>query len=442
MVGDWESWRDAGKISIEYTKEAFLDMTDRLGDMWLDLMGLFGHTSRGFFDDLKQIFMWISDIFIFWVIDIPIKAFNKMAQTIVKTANFIIDQLNKIPGVKLVKVEFEPLKSDYITQDFIEGAERLYKEWKPYIDKIGRAFVSAWEGIKSGAKTAFEFMGEVADKWVENLKKGFKLIGAPINGALFKSEADKAKDKGTAPARPSTFLEDINASAIATPTDQEGENDAVYIPTPGEKEKTAWDEWAEHIGTVMDTVKEAGFSLYDSLSSGMGQAVSSMILEGKNFGESMKAVFKDMVGVIIQALIKMALQWIASSIIAQGASHAQAMTIVANHAVEAGAGAGASQAGIPIIGPILAVVAMGAMIATIMALQGKLKMASGGIATGPVNALIGESGPEAVIPLDKLGNLVGNRSQTIIIDLDGREIARSVILHAPREIRLNTGVTM
>jgi hypothetical protein len=34
-------------------------------------------------------------------------------------------------------------------------------------------------------------------------------------------------------------------------------------------------------------------------------------------------------------------------------------------------------------------------------------MAAGGIVTGPTMALIGEAGPEAVIPLDKLGNIGG-----------------------------------
>jgi TP901 family phage tail tape measure protein len=38
----------------------------------------------------------------------------------------------------------------------------------------------------------------------------------------------------------------------------------------------------------------------------------------------------------------------------------------------------------------------------------RVALAEGGIVTGPLNALIGEAGPEAVIPLDKLGNMGGN----------------------------------
>jgi hypothetical protein len=35
----------------------------------------------------------------------------------------------------------------------------------------------------------------------------------------------------------------------------------------------------------------------------------------------------------------------------------------------------------------------------------RIALAEGGIVTGPTNALIGEAGPEAVIPLDKMGRM-------------------------------------
>ena len=38
-------------------------------------------------------------------------------------------------------------------------------------------------------------------------------------------------------------------------------------------------------------------------------------------------------------------------------------------------------------------------------------MATGGIVTGPMIAMIGERGPEAVIPLDMLANMTGGNSQ-------------------------------
>ena len=43
-----------------------------------------------------------------------------------------------------------------------------------------------------------------------------------------------------------------------------------------------------------------------------------------------------------------------------------------------------------------------------------LKMASGGIVTGPTRALIGEAGPEAVIPLNKLDSIIGGNQNVFV----------------------------
>ena len=65
-------------------------------------------------------------------------------------------------------------------------------------------------------------------------------------------------------------------------------------------------------------------------------------------------------------------------------------------------------------------------------------MAKGGIVTGPTNALIGEAGPEAVIPLggdvmgsgaivsaiEKLGSDI--RQLQFVVNMDGRAVAEGV----------------
>lgn len=66
-------------------------------------------------------------------------------------------------------------------------------------------------------------------------------------------------------------------------------------------------------------------------------------------------------------------------------------------------------------------------------------LAEGGIVRSPTLAMVGEAGPEAVVPLHKLGSLGGD--QTIIIELDGRQIARRTLPYMPGELRLR-GVTV
>jgi hypothetical protein len=65
--------------------------------------------------------------------------------------------------------------------------------------------------------------------------------------------------------------------------------------------------------------------------------------------------------------------------------------------------------------------------------------AAGGIATRPTFGVFGEAGPEAVIPLDRLGAMVGGTResiQNITLTLDGRVLARSVVRGMPRELHL------
>lgn len=68
--------------------------------------------------------------------------------------------------------------------------------------------------------------------------------------------------------------------------------------------------------------------------------------------------------------------------------------------------------------------------------------AKGGIVTGPMLGLIGEAGQsEAVIPLDRMDEFFnpkasGGGSQTIIINLDGKQIARQVVERMPSVLRL------
>jgi hypothetical protein len=88
--------------------------------------------------------------------------------------------------------------------------------------------------------------------------------------------------------------------------------------------------------------------------------------------------------------------------------------------------------GIPFAGAIL--VGIG-LIAAALAVAGALpEFAEGGIVTGPTVGLLGEAGPEAIIPLSQMGMVAnamgggesggGRGQQTIIIMLDGKEIGR------------------
>lgn len=58
--------------------------------------------------------------------------------------------------------------------------------------------------------------------------------------------------------------------------------------------------------------------------------------------------------------------------------------------------------------------------------------AEGGIVTRPTRALIGEAGPEAVIPLSRLG---GGGSGTVILEVEGRTLAELIVPFVPGVVR-------
>ena len=118
----------------------------------------------------------------------------------------------------------------------------------------------------------------------------------------------------------------------------------------------------------------------------------------------------------------------------------------------------ASVVGIP-IGVLVGVAAMG--LAIFLATQGSMfaaisagviggtslaftLLAEGGVVTRPTYALVGESGPEAVIPLNRMSDLGvhggGGMAQTIVVQLDGREIARNTLKLMPGIVYLKTGL--
>ncbi len=69
-------------------------------------------------------------------------------------------------------------------------------------------------------------------------------------------------------------------------------------------------------------------------------------------------------------------------------------------------------------------------------------MAEGGIAMRPMLATIAENKPEAVIPLEKLSMIggLGGRVVNIILELDGRILAKAIEIPLVDDIRLRTGL--
>ena len=131
----------------------------------------------------------------------------------------------------------------------------------------------------------------------------------------------------------------------------------------------------------LDEVAETAKRTSDAMASSVGKAVADMILDGKSFEDAMKSVFNTVLRTAIETFTRVAIEAAIARDAAQGAAF--------------GGGAGA---GFAILGGL--------------ALSKGFKFAEGGVVTKPTVGLVGEAGPEAIIPLDRL-NGVGKTEVTV-----------------------------
>jgi uncharacterized surface protein with fasciclin (FAS1) repeats len=157
----------------------------------------------------------------------------------------------------------------------------------------------------------------------------------------------------------------------------------------------------------------------ESIGSAFGDAFAGIAAGTKSLGQAFGEVMKSIVQVVMEAAIKQ---------------------ITANASVAA-SGAAASQAGIPLIGPVLAAGAMTAMLALVMGLIGNLTSSSGGYEVpSNVSASLGVLHPkETVLPADlstglkdmiRGGNGAGSGGDTLnftIHAFDGPDVERTLL---------------
>ena len=191
----------------------------------------------------------------------------------------------------------------------------------------------------------------------------------------------------------------------------------------------------EGAAALLETAKTKIFGTGEAARMGMAVATSkgmSALMLGQLVAVSaLAAGMVELMGVVTLVVVKM-MGAIASALVA-GVYTAPLAVPVFKAAIGLGiAGIAAITAGHIAIGA--ATIAAGAAITGSLA-----AFAEGCIVTGPTLGLIGEAGPEAVIPLSKRGNMGGE--QTIIVQLNERTLLQTNVRGMPRYVRLYAGRT-
>ncbi|RCX08627.1 phage tail protein [Extensimonas vulgaris] len=167
--------------------------------------------------------------------------------------------------------------------------------------------------------------------------------------------------------------------------------------------------WRNELDRTRLTVDEMA-PLWNRIGESFGGALNGMITGAQTWRSALASLFQQVSDAFLQQIVIQPFQqWMAmqarmlamklsfiqqeqtAEAAASAASLAQKSTQttaeVSMEAAKAGAGAAASQASIPIVGPGLAIAAMGAMVAAVLALLGGIKkFAGGGLVSGPGSA--------------------------------------------------------
>lgn len=140
-------------------------------------------------------------------------------------------------------------------------------------------------------------------------------------------------------------------------------------------------EARESLDEDMKALEEGAKSVASTFASSVGDAMADVILEGKNMQAVFDSVFKSVMRTAIETFTRIAIE----AAILRG-----------------------STGGLGVLGGIFAVGAIGGG-----AFKG-IKLAEGGVVRKPTFAQVGEAGPEAVIPLERLGKFGGDVQVSVV----------------------------
>jgi len=176
---------------------------------------------------------------------------------------------------------------------------------------------------------------------------------------------------------------------------------------------------------INDSITNLKIDLASTLGESLGEAFSTAI-QGGDLTEGLRKAASAMLGVLGSTLQQIGKYVISAAIKIQILKQTLEKWAIAN--------------------PALAILAGVGLIAAGSALKNATfsgpKFAQGGIVTGPTIGLVGEAGKEAIIPLNRLPDMIGNRGgNTVILNstlgIKGRELVALITQETKRFNRIN-----
>lgn len=315
-----------------------------------------------------------------------------------------------------------------MSEDVVKPPKAMEEAWAESGEVIKESFDSVSENLSNildTGKVLFEDMRIVAGEFAESeemllLKERLDnlITGANEQGLKFVEEtsplmSDAASETSEVIGAASDKLVDKQQKNLKKTST------ALELFREGFKKK--WTDTQKDIGTGFKEIGKIAAVSLDSLQKGFSSSIATMIVSGGKFKDVMKNVFISVAQKGLSELIGLALKNIAVA------------------ASETFANSFAAASATPVVGPAIAPAVAAASVATMKAAVPAF--AEGGIVNQPTLALIGEAGPEAVVPLKgrsgNTGGLPAGRSLTIgNVEIFPNVTVADALLDIPRETLL------
>jgi TP901 family phage tail tape measure protein len=208
---------------------------------------------------------------------------------------------------------------------------------------------------------------------------------------------------------------------------------------------SSWEAWKQG----MDDIIAGTSQIFDdfktnvltSFTDGIGDAFADVLVSGASFGDTLKSLWKSLAKMVISRLVAIGAQLLIFGAIQRAVNKDGAKATISAKAGETFAATFASvMSAVPFPLNIALAPAMAAGQAAIMTASalGLAEFAEGGIISQPQLVLAGEAGPEAIVPLDRMGEF-GGGGQTINLHVDGELIAQEAVKGMPAFIDARLG---
>jgi len=369
--------------------------------------------------------------------DIAAKAVS-MSRAVVESLTFVAKGIAK---VAIISGEFSKLLADTVVVNLEEMGKKLHD--------IGERLDI--DVVETGGKAA-DAMDRIAEKF-KNISSAVEAARKSLSGM-----ADAALDLGAKLAPQDNLLTTMTgtlggwvgkmneglASLGAMNARLNSQNEVVANATSlwqGFSETIV--AWSEQGMESVATFSELTLAVFEDFTRVIGDAIADTLIFGESFEQTFSDLAKRVAAAFISSLVSMTIRLLVFSLLQKifGKQEEKASKkSVSNKAGEAAASGFASvMAALPfplnvIVAPIVAAAAGLATQSVGLGFIGGL--AEGGTVMGPTLAILGEAGPERVIPL---GRNDGFGEQTIVVMIDGRVLAKSTARRLGREVRLNVG---